>query len=71
MSYVRTEEEARMNVRALLRYLFEEDPDPVFGEERVLVMIKEAYANGRRDEARRDDDRYKGIVQNDFRKIPT
>ena len=71
MSYVRTEEEARTNVRALLRYLLEEDPDFAFGEERVLVMIKEAYLIGRRDEARRDDNRYKNIIQNDFRKIAT
>ena len=71
MSYVRTEEEARMNVRALLRYLLEEDPDFAFGEERVLVMIKEAYANGRHDIIHRDKYRYNGIDQNDFRKIPT
>lgn len=71
MSYVRTEEEARINVRALLKYLLEEDPDFAFGEERVLVMIKEAYANGRYDETQRVANRYKNIVQNDFRKIPT
>lgn len=69
MSYVRTEEEARMSARALIKYILEEDPDRSFAEERILVMIKEGYKNGRADESRRDDDRYKNIVQNDFRRI--
>lgn len=69
MSYVRTEQEARISVRALIKYILEEDPDPSFAEERILVMIKEAYKNGRSDESRRDDDRYKNIVQNDFSRI--
>ena len=69
MSYVRTEEEARMSVRALIKYILEEDPDPSFAEERILVMIKEAYDYGMLDWASSKEKRYKNIVQNDFRRI--
>lgn len=67
MSYVRTEEEAKLSVRALIKYLLEEDPDPVFAEERIMVMIQQAYKNGRADEIRRDPQRYNNVTQTDFR----
>ena len=71
MSYVRTEGEARISVRALIKYILEEDPNPSFAEERILVMLREAYLNGRTDEKAGTSPRYPSFLQNDYRVIPT
>lgn len=70
MNIYKTLEETRLEVRALIKYILEEDPDPTFAEERIMVMIRNSYEAGRLDEEKKLPHRFRSIEQHDFRKIP-